>query len=103
MGIAKDILTSVGSTVALAVLGWLWVAFSKRGQSWWNNLGKVTIPIRGPLEGASSQEVEIAGLRLVAIVSILALVLGLVALIACPSLRRVRPQKMLAIFPRKQL
>ena len=34
-GIGKDIATSVGSGVILAVLGWLWITFSPLGKAFW--------------------------------------------------------------------
>lgn len=63
-GVANQIITSVGSGVVLAVLGWLWLVFSNRGQSAWTTLG------------------ETKGLQSIAVIAVIALVLGLGALIA---------------------
>jgi hypothetical protein len=63
-GIGKDIATSVGSGVILAVLGWLWITFSPLGKAFWENLGKVE------------------GIRTLFVVAGLALVIGIAALIS---------------------
>ena len=80
-GIGKDIVTSVGSGVLLAALGWLWITVSPLGKAFWDNLGTFKVEERGPLAPTTwVQKVE--GVRALFVVAALALVVGLAALIA---------------------
>jgi len=58
--IVKGILIAVGSMSVSGALAWLWVVFSERGQKLWTNLGRVQ------------------GLRAVAVVAVVALLLAIV-------------------------
>jgi hypothetical protein len=69
------ILNSVVGSVILAALAWLWLVFTKRGQAAWTNLGKFE------------------GLRSVAVVAVVALVLALGALIAIVVGSRKDPEE----------
>jgi hypothetical protein len=68
--ILQEILTSVGSGILLAALGWAWVVFSPRGNSAWRRFG------------------ETKGLRSVAVVAAAGFLLGVGTLIGLVSRNR---------------
>ena len=84
-GIANSVIASVATTVVLAALGWLWLHFTEAGQSLWKNLGTFEWAEPHPataLVGSGKQIFHIHGIRTVAIVAAIALILALGALTA---------------------
>jgi hypothetical protein len=85
-GITTGIITSVGSGIALAVLTWLWLAFSKHGQAFWKKLGTFELAKREPWERAT-QVLKVEGIRTHFVLTLLALLLSLSALIIALVIR----------------